>query len=129
MIVRPFNLVILIVLGISIFMMFQINHRVSDIKNELQLVHNELRYEKDSLHVLKAEWSYLSHPDRVRDLASKHLGMQSMTVAQIGSLDNEQMQLSQQVVFDQYQNFLAAPVIPTFKPAHYEIPFMQLAER
>ena len=40
------------------------------------------RAQKD-IAVLRAEWSYLNDPDRLQDLASRHLGLERMNVLQI----------------------------------------------
>jgi len=47
---------------------------------------NEIRTERDRLTLLRAEWTRLSAPQRIQDLASRHLGMKPLLVARITDL-------------------------------------------
>jgi cell division protein FtsL len=47
---------------------------------------NEIRQERDRLSLLRAEWMRLSSPQRIQDLASRHLGMKPLQVARISDL-------------------------------------------
>jgi cell division protein FtsL len=49
---------------------------------------NEIRVERERLSTLKAEWSRLAAPQRIQDLASRHLGMKPLEVARIGDFSN-----------------------------------------
>jgi hypothetical protein len=42
---------------------------------------------RDAIHVLKAEWSYLNDPVRLRAEAERHLGLHPMRPDQIVSID------------------------------------------
>ena len=43
--------------------------------------------QNQALQVLQSEWSYLNRPDRLRDLANRHLDLVPVAVHQIGALD------------------------------------------
>lgn len=47
---------------------------------------NEIRGERDRLALLRAEWTRLSAPQRVQDLATRHLGMKPLQVARMSDL-------------------------------------------
>ncbi len=47
---------------------------------------NEIRTERDRLALLRAEWTRLSNPQRIQDLATRHLGMKPLQVARITDL-------------------------------------------
>lgn len=47
---------------------------------------NEIRTERDRLALLRAEWTRLAAPQRIQDLASRHLGMKPLQVTRIADL-------------------------------------------
>src|SRR5688572_9834805 len=47
---------------------------------------NEIRQERDRMALLRAEWMRLSSPQRIQDLASRHLVMKPLQVARISDL-------------------------------------------
>jgi cell division protein FtsL len=49
---------------------------------------DEIRIERERLSTLKAEWTRLAAPQRIQDLASRHLGMRPLEVARIGDFSN-----------------------------------------
>jgi cell division protein FtsL len=48
----------------------------------------EIRIERERLATLKAEWTRLTAPQRIQDLAVRHLGMKPLDVARISDLSN-----------------------------------------
>lgn len=55
--------------------LFYMKHRVKTLEDNLHAVNRSLAGEQEALHVLKAEWAYLSRPDRLATLNRKHLGL------------------------------------------------------
>ena len=56
---------------------------------ELRKVEQQIRFEKDLIDVLKADWSLLTQPARLQRLAEHYqseLGLQPVEATQIGSL-------------------------------------------
>ncbi|HEY7459169.1 MAG TPA: hypothetical protein VH765_10480 [Xanthobacteraceae bacterium] len=49
---------------------------------------NEIRVERERLSTLKAEWSRLASPQRIQELAARHLGMKPLEVARISDFSN-----------------------------------------
>lgn len=47
---------------------------------------NEIRTERDRLALLRAEWTRLAAPQRIQDLASRHLGMKPLQITRIADL-------------------------------------------
>ena len=68
-------------------LLFFIKHEVMDLESQLATVHHDIQRNQEDIHVLKAEWSYLNDPVRLRQLAEKHLGMKLMGPAQIATLN------------------------------------------
>ena len=64
-------------------MLFNIKNNVMTIRAELAEVQKQMRYEIDTIHVLKAELSYLASPARLRKLNSEYLKLKDTKVAQM----------------------------------------------
>jgi len=57
------------------FGMFQVKYEVQAIEEELVRVNHRILADHQSIHVLKAEWSYLTRPERMETMARRHLGL------------------------------------------------------
>lgn len=55
--------------------LYLVKYSVQNIQREVDSTRAELAQEKESLHLLKAEWAYLNRPERLQRLASKHLDL------------------------------------------------------
>ena len=71
--------VLAIFAGIGLFI---VKYEVRDLESRLAEVNRELVREQETIHVLRAEWSYLARPDRVKPLARKLLGLQPLRAGQ-----------------------------------------------
>jgi len=78
----PIFMVIIMCLG-TVYMLFNIKNNVTAIRAELVEVNKQMRYEIDTIHVLKAELSYLASPTRLRKLNSEYLKLKDTKVAQM----------------------------------------------
>lgn len=79
-----FGLVIwLIVITAVAVGLYHINYRVKELQAELEQVERDIKQERERLHVLEAEWSYLNRPARLARLARKHLDMDTIGPDQI----------------------------------------------
>jgi hypothetical protein len=85
-------LLALILLASSVFGLFQVKFKVQQLHREVTELREQVAYEKDTIHVLKAEWSYLNHPERLSRLSKKFL--------ELGEVKSEQ------VVLDKSKNIL-----------------------
>ena len=63
--------------------LYEVKYEVQRLEREYAGLSRELLQEQDAVHVLKAEWSYLSRPERVHDLARRFLNVQPVTSRQI----------------------------------------------
>lgn len=70
-------------IGLIVFGLFQIKYKVANLKHDLAEINRQLAADKDSIRVLKAEWSYLNKPERVGRLASKYLKLDNIVIAQV----------------------------------------------
>ena len=60
--------------GISV-VLFSVKYQVQDLEGERISLIKEIRKEKQSIHVLNAEWSYLNDPSRLGEMSTRYLGL------------------------------------------------------
>ncbi len=77
------NMVCFAVLAMGVYL---VKYSVQDVQREVAAVKRELAVEKESLHLLNAEWAYLNRPDRLRQLADRHLDLVPLDSKQINSV-------------------------------------------
>ena len=65
------SLTIIVSLGL-----YHTSYRVEELGQQLSALNNDIEAEQRNLHVLKAEWVYLSNPARIEAAARKHLALQ-----------------------------------------------------
>ena len=68
--------------------MFVIKNEVISLENNLQEINAQIKEDQESLHVLKAEWSYLNDPSRIRALSKRHANMKPLSSEQIISFSS-----------------------------------------
>ena len=62
--------------------LFVVKYQVQDLEDTLIKINLEISDSRQAVHVLKAEWSHLNEPNRLRFLATRHLDL--------GPLENSQ---------------------------------------
>ena len=65
--------------------LFVVKYQVQDLEGELVQFNRAITEDRQALHVLKAEWSYLNQPARLKALAERHLGLGSIETQQVGT--------------------------------------------
>lgn len=55
--------------------LYLVKYSVQNIQHDVVTMKAELGREKESLHLLNAEWAYLNRPDRLHRLAEAHLNL------------------------------------------------------
>lgn len=63
--------------------MFTLKYEVKKLETELVEINQEIKTDSQSIHVLKAEWSHLNNPARIRRLTQKHIAMKPIRAEQI----------------------------------------------
>jgi cell division protein FtsL len=80
-----FQLLILPILASAI--LYHTSDRMRVAEARLNAVNRQIAATQEEMHILKAEWAYLSEPRRVGTLAKKHLtGLQQTETAQVMTL-------------------------------------------
>lgn len=67
--------------------LFNVAFDVSAQQERLAALNNEIRTEREAIHVLKAEWTHLNQPERLANLSIRYLDMELVTVASVIDLD------------------------------------------
>ncbi len=83
MIIRIHYLLALLLICSCVFGLFQVKFRVQNLHREVAELQKQLDHEKSSIHVLKAEWTYLNQPERLQRLAEKFLNLSEVKSDQI----------------------------------------------
>lgn len=73
---------IVLLLGASV-LLYHTSYRVQDLAYNLSRLDTAQVAEQESIHVLEAEWSYLTAPARLQQLADKYLPLKPAKTAQI----------------------------------------------
>jgi cell division protein FtsL len=63
--------------------LFHLKYDVQALERHLTGLNAEIVRNQESIHVLEAEWSYLSQPERLQKLAAKRLDLAAVTPAHI----------------------------------------------
>ena len=88
--IRPSTAVWLAMVACVGFVMFKVKYEVQELDEQLVRVNREIAADRDTIHVLKAEWSFLAKPDRIAELARRHLDLAPISTAQLATLDRIQ---------------------------------------
>lgn len=72
---RITSLIYLIGFTAGAFGLYMVKFSVENLQREVKSVEQQLAHEKESLHLLNAEWAYLNRPERLRGLADQHLAL------------------------------------------------------
>ena len=77
------NAILVILTFFIMFAMFIMKNHVQNLEKELAVVNRDIESNIQRIHVLKAEWSYLNRPSRIRELAQRYTPMKSIEATQI----------------------------------------------
>lgn len=80
---RFLNVVAILALVGSAVYAYSIKYQTILRAEQINKMKHEVKAERDAIAVLRAEWSFLTRPERVQQLADKHLDLQPLTVSQI----------------------------------------------
>lgn len=83
---RISTVVWLFVIVIAAFMLYKVKYEVQTLKSQVAETSRQLEMERQSLHVVAAEWAYLNRPERLQKLAVKYLAASEVTVSQISDI-------------------------------------------
>lgn len=68
--------------------LYNISNRAHALSEDLRELNAQIQAEQTNIHVLKAEWSYLTAPAKIQAAAKKHLALQPTAVKQIVAMND-----------------------------------------
>ena len=71
-----------IAIGIGLFM---VKYRVQGLESQLDDLNRQIARDREALQVLRAEWSHLNEPRRLKILASRYLSMAPVSLDKVTS--------------------------------------------
>ena len=80
--IRPLTLVSLIAAAGAGLHLYQVKHSVSMLDRELREVNRQTEVVRERTQILRAEWALLNEPDRLRQVAQRHLALEPMAPSQ-----------------------------------------------
>lgn len=78
----------LIAVTVAALGLFHVSHQVEQLKNELIREQRSILRDQETIHVLEAEWSYLNRPERIADLARRHLALIPLSADRVVSIQD-----------------------------------------
>lgn len=80
-------LAVVMVVAVSVAL-YNLKYAVEAQERERASLHQEILNEKDAIRVLRAEWSYLTQPERLQSLAERHLELTPLKASQIATFED-----------------------------------------
>jgi hypothetical protein len=80
---RILNIVAIVALIGSAVYAYSIKYETSFYAEQILEMKHEIRAERDAIAILRAEWSFLTRPERLQRLSDRHLDLQQLSVGQI----------------------------------------------
>ena len=66
--------------------LYQLKYEVQAKEERLARLNRQIQLEQEAIHVLNAEWAFLNRPDRIADLANRHLELTQVVPTQFGKV-------------------------------------------
>ena len=82
-IIHAFSILVLIASAVAVY---KVKYDTTYEAQRIAKLRAEIRGEHERLALLRAEWMRLSAPQRIQDLAARHLGMKPLQVARMSDL-------------------------------------------
>lgn len=113
------TLLVAAVLGIAVF---ALKYKVQDLEEQYTELNRAIIDNRQAMHVLRAEWSHLNEPQRLRELAERHLDLEPVATDQMGTFAALPAEWPQ----DEAQRPEAAPLAPRtgVAPPLHQVPPM-----
>lgn len=84
----------MLLLALSIAFLFLIKHKVQELSRDLRSVNAKILSERESIHVLRAEYAFLTNPKRLKKLTENSLSLQAPKKDQVLEQSNIKTYLS-----------------------------------
>lgn len=84
--IRPGTVVWFLIVVVVGYAMFQVKYEVMQQEQTLASLNKQIADDREQIRVLDAEWSYLTRPSRLEQLAGRFLHLSSINATQIVDL-------------------------------------------
>jgi hypothetical protein len=87
--IRVSTIAWLVFIAAAVYGLYTVKYRVLALQREIASVEQELKQEQQNLHVVNAEWAYLTRPDRLQKLVAantKLMPVQGVQVMEVSTL-------------------------------------------
>jgi cell division protein FtsL len=89
---------VLLVVAMSIGL-YNLKYKVEAQERERARLTEDILNEQDAIRILRAEWSYLTRPERLQSLAERHLDLVPLKASQIATFEDLPMPPRQDNLF------------------------------
>lgn len=98
--IRLITLFALISLLISSSVLFHTKHKVQNLRSEMNMLSKKILSTQEDIHILQAEWGYLTQPDNIRVLAKKKLDLKAIESSEIKTISKRELEQFYKVLRD-----------------------------
>ena len=77
------NAILVLTVLVSGFFLYTLEHQTRGLERQIAKLDHGIVEEQDNVKFLDAEWSSLTRPDRLKQLAQQHLGLETLRARQI----------------------------------------------
>jgi cell division protein FtsL len=85
---RILNALVICALIVAAAYVYKIKFESTKQAEQVAKLRSEIRRERDTIAILRAEWARLDRPDRIETLAKRHLNLMPVRTTQFDRLDN-----------------------------------------
>lgn len=78
-----FNALLVLTVLVSGFFLYSLEHQTRELERQIARRSSSITGEQDNVKFLQAEWSSLTRPDRLKQLAQQYLGLETLKPQQI----------------------------------------------
>ncbi|MFT3987106.1 cell division protein FtsL [Aestuariivirga sp.] len=80
---KLFNAFLVLTVLVSGFLLYSMEHETRGLERQIAKYERSMAVDREDMKLLSAEWSSLTRPDRIEQLAEQHLKLQTMQAIQI----------------------------------------------
>jgi len=82
-----FSILIAVVVAAVSYGLYQLSYEVQGLEKDLKRLNANISANQEAIRVLKAEWAFVNRPDKLQELATKHLPLLLVAPYQVAQLD------------------------------------------
>ena len=84
-----------------VFAVYNLKGQVEEREKDLAKVHRAIEQEREAIEMLRAEWSYLNQPERLRRMGATKLDLAPVTTKQLASMERLAHRLAEAAPIEQ----------------------------